>query len=101
MTEHVPFVEMFQKEEKQEKGSRFLARFLAGLLAKIYEVFPLECTTCNEAMQIVAFITNPYHARRILERLKFSTNLYGSESFIEKEWDNESHLSPFTEDGFP
>ena len=55
-------------------------------------------------MKIVAFITNPYHAKQILERLKFSTNLFGPElgpePFVEKEWENESQLFPFTEDGF-
>lgn len=96
VTEHVPFIEMFQKEEKQEKGSGSWAK----LLTKIYEVFPLECTMCNETMKIVAFITNPYHAKQILERLKFSTKLFGPEPFVEKEWENESQLCAFTEDGF-
>ena len=96
MTEQVPFIEMFQKEEKSEKGSRAWAK----LLAKIYEVFPLECQMCKETMKIVAFITNPYHAKQILERLKFSSHLFGPEPYVENEWGNESQLCPFTEDGF-
>ena len=51
-------------------------------------------------MKIVDFITNPYHARQILERLKFSTKLFGPEPFVENEWENESQLCAFTEDGF-
>ena len=48
-----------------EKSNRYWAR----LLAKIYEVFPLECE-CGEGMKIVAFITSPHLAKGILARLK-------------------------------
>jgi hypothetical protein len=39
------------------------------LLARIYEVFPLLCPRCGEAMALIGFITERGSIQRILEHL--------------------------------
>jgi hypothetical protein len=41
----------------------------AALLARIYEVFPLRCPGCDSDMRVLAFITDPFTLRQILEHL--------------------------------
>jgi len=53
-----------------EPAHRRAARYAwALLLARIYEVFPLVCPTCGDAMRIIAFITDAPTVRDILVRL--------------------------------
>ena len=78
-----------------EKSNRNWAR----LLARIYEVFPLECE-CGEGMKIIAFITSPHLARQILARLEVSIDPFGPESYDEPGWDEQCQLAPNTPDGF-
>ncbi len=42
----------------------------AELLRRIFEVEPLECPRCGQAMRIVAFITEPQVIDRIVEYLR-------------------------------
>jgi hypothetical protein len=42
----------------------------AELLRRIFEVDPLACPRCGQAMRIVAFITEPQIIDRILEHLR-------------------------------
>jgi hypothetical protein len=39
----------------------------ALLLARIYDVLPLVCPRCGQAMKILAFVTESASVRRILE----------------------------------
>jgi len=51
-------------------GWRSPARYLwAMLLARIYEVFPLQCPHCGAEMRIIAFITETAAVRGILEHI--------------------------------
>jgi hypothetical protein len=93
--EHVPLIEMPDETHAEKKSNRNWAR----LLAKIYEVFPLECE-CGEGMKIIAFITSPYLAKQILTKFKLSTNPFGPENCEEPERDEQCQLTPDTVDGF-
>jgi hypothetical protein len=44
----------------------------ARLIAKVYEVDPLRCTRCGERMTVVAYVTDSFVVRRILEHLGLS-----------------------------
>ncbi len=41
----------------------------AGLIARIYEVFPLPCPICGGQMRIIAFITHSAEIRQILNHI--------------------------------
>ncbi len=45
----------------------------AGLIARIYEVFPLLCPICGGQMRIIAFITYSADIRKILEHIGAQT----------------------------
>jgi hypothetical protein len=45
----------------------------ARLIAKVYQVDPLVCTGCGRRMSIVAFLTDSFAIRRILDHLGLST----------------------------
>ena len=42
----------------------------AFLISRIYEVFPLACPNCGNAMSLIAFVTEPASVARILEHLE-------------------------------
>jgi hypothetical protein len=44
----------------------------ARLIAKVYQVDPLLCTRCGERLSIVAFVTDSFAIRRILDYLGLS-----------------------------
>ena len=44
----------------------------ARLIAKVYQVDPLVCTRCGQRMSIVAFVTDSFAIRRILDHLGLS-----------------------------
>jgi hypothetical protein len=44
----------------------------ARLIAKVYEVDPLLCPRCGERMTVVAYVTDSFVVRRILEHLGLS-----------------------------
>jgi hypothetical protein len=44
----------------------------ARLIAKVYQVDPLVCTRCGQRMSIVAFVTDTFAIRRILDHLGLS-----------------------------
>jgi len=94
--EHVPIIEIPIEPISLEKKSN---RNWARLLAKVYEVFPLECE-CGEGMKIIAFITSPHLAKQILTRFKLSTDPFGAGNYEESEWDRECQLASDTVDGF-
>ena len=83
------------ENESQKKSTRNWAQ----LLAKIYEVFPLECA-CGKQMKIIAFITSPHLAKQILRRLALSQEAFGPESYEESNWDDQCQLTSDTVDGF-
>ena len=39
------------------------------LLAKVYEVFPLQCPNCSAEMKIIAFVTEKEAIKKILTHL--------------------------------
>jgi hypothetical protein len=41
----------------------------AILMARIYEIFPLECPTCGHPMRIIAFVTEPEPVRKFLNHV--------------------------------
>ena len=45
----------------------------ARLIAKVYQVDPLLCTRCGQRMSIVAFLTDVFAIRKILDHLGLST----------------------------
>jgi len=45
----------------------------ARLIAKVYQVDPLLCTRCGQRMSIVAFLTDAFAIRKILDHLGLST----------------------------
>jgi hypothetical protein len=49
---------------------RALRRSWAALIRRIYEVDPLVCPRCGEAMRIIAFITEPKVIAKILRHLE-------------------------------
>ena len=53
-----------------EPAPRRAARYAwAGLLARIYEVFPLVCPLCGAEMRVIAFITDAPTIRDLLVHL--------------------------------
>lgn len=46
---------------------------LGRLIAKVYQVDPLVCTACGRRMSVVAFLTDAFASRRILDHLGLST----------------------------
>ena len=44
----------------------------ARLIARVYQVDPLVCTRCGQRMSIVAFVTDAFAIRRILDHLGLS-----------------------------
>jgi hypothetical protein len=65
-------VEFLRKPpQKQNESSNYLG---ADLLARIYEIFPLQCPSCGESMKPVVFITDPMTVRRTLSQLGLSTD---------------------------
>jgi len=53
---------MLDEVEKTKKVSQNWAK----LIAKIYEVYPLTCSSCGKKIKIVAFVTHAAEIRRIL-----------------------------------
>ena len=49
---------------------RALRRLWAALIRRIYEVDPLVCPRCGQAMRIIAFITEPRVIAKILRHLE-------------------------------
>ncbi len=47
----------------------FKAKNEALLIMKVYEVAPLKCEQCGEAMKIIAYITNATSIHRILSHI--------------------------------
>jgi hypothetical protein len=45
----------------------------ARLIAKVYQVDPLLCVRCGRRMSMVAFVTDAFAIRRILDHLGLST----------------------------
>jgi hypothetical protein len=45
----------------------------ARMIAKVYQVDPLVCTRCGQRMSLLAFVTNAFAIRRILDHLGLST----------------------------
>ena len=43
------------------------------LLARIYEVFPLQCPQCGAQMRLIAFVTDPLAVKTILGHLSEPT----------------------------
>jgi hypothetical protein len=68
MEEHIPQAVLEAPAQKITRSYSW-----AKYLARIYEVFPLICS-CGSAIKIIAFITNPYTAQRILNHLKICSN---------------------------
>jgi len=56
-------------EPPRKRGSASWAR----LIAKVYEVDPLVCRRCGKRMSIVAFLTDAFAIRKILDHLGLST----------------------------
>jgi hypothetical protein len=50
----------------------------ARLIAEVYQVDPLLCTRCGQRMSIVAFVTDAFAIRRILDHLGLSTPQAGN-----------------------
>ena len=50
------------------------ARYLwAVLLARIYEILPLDCGRCGAQMRLIAFVTDPLAVKTILGHLREPT----------------------------
>jgi hypothetical protein len=45
----------------------------ARLIARVYEVDPLRCTRCGQPMSLVAFVSDAFSIRKILDHLGLST----------------------------
>lgn len=45
----------------------------APLIAKVYQVDPLLCARCGNRMSIIAFVTDAFAIRRVLDHLGLST----------------------------
>jgi hypothetical protein len=57
-------------EDTHPASTKSQAHYLwAVLLARLFEVFPLTCPHCGGSMQIISFITDPTHIKRILEHI--------------------------------
>ena len=52
-----------------DADARALRRRWAQLIRRIFEVDPLVCPRCGEAMRILAFVTEPKVIDRILKHL--------------------------------
>jgi hypothetical protein len=50
---------------------------LGEAVAKVYQVDPLLCTRCGQRMSIVAFVTDAFVIRRILDHLGLGTPAAG------------------------
>ncbi len=56
--------------DQRPAAVRAARRRWAELLRRLFEVEPLRCPRCGDAMRIVAFITVPLHVDRILAHLR-------------------------------
>jgi hypothetical protein len=56
--------------DPEPEAVREARRRWAELLRRIFEVDPLRCPRCGEAMRVVAFITDPRIIDRILDHLQ-------------------------------
>ena len=45
----------------------------ARLIQKVYEVDPMVCPKCSHALKVIAVITEPHEARKILNSFSFSS----------------------------
>ncbi len=60
---------MQETVEKITKASRRWAK----LISMIYEVDPLACSSCDQKIKIMTFVTHPEHIRRILRGIGWPT----------------------------
>ena len=73
----------------------------AALIARIYEVNPLICSTCGGRIKIIGFVTHPAEILRVLRRIGWPLQHHEfdpAENF--PEW-TLNQLLPDTADGFP
>jgi hypothetical protein len=85
-----------ETDEKVTKASRGWAQ----LIARIYEVDPLTCSSCGKKVKIITFVTHPEHIRRILRGIGWPISIPEFDPPPEEYCDDISQLNPNTSDGF-
>jgi hypothetical protein len=70
------------------------------LIARIYEVDPLTCSSCGQKIKIMTFVTHPEHIRRILRGIGWPITIPEFDPPPEEHCDGICHLNPSTSDGF-
>jgi hypothetical protein len=73
----------------------------AKLIARIYEVNPLVCSSCGKEIKIIAFVTHSSQIWRILKGIGWPTDIPEFDSEYEIIVWNTCQLVPGTIDGFP
>jgi hypothetical protein len=90
------------REETVEKTKK-VSQTWAKLIARIYEVDPLTCTSCGKKIKIVAFVTHTAQIRRILSGIGWPTEVPEFDPYRDPEPSiyEVCDLVPGTKDGFP
>jgi hypothetical protein len=73
----------------------------AALIARIYEVNPLICTSCGGKIKIIGFVVHAAEIHRILRGLGWSIKTHEFDPPYDLRCDNISQLVPGSDDGFP
>jgi hypothetical protein len=57
------------EEPEEQRPKKKASRSWAMLIARIYEMLPLQCSRCNAPMRIIAFVTEPATVTKILDHI--------------------------------
>ena len=87
---------MQETKDKVAKASRGWAQ----LIARIYEVDPLICTSCGHKIKIITFVTHPEHIRRILRGISWPLSIPEFDPSPEEFIDDVCQLVLGPHDGF-
>ncbi len=88
------------KAEVVEKTKK-VSQTWAKLIARIYEVDPLTCSSCGKKIKIIAFVTHSAQIRRILSGIGWPTAIPEFDPYAEPEPIYDAcDLIPGTKDGF-
>jgi len=87
------------RQETDEKVSK-ASKGWAQLIARIYEVDPLTCSSCGQKIKIMTFVTYPEHIRHILRGIGWPIAIPEFDPPPEEHCDDICQLDPNTPDGF-
>ncbi len=88
------------RQETDERIAK-VSRGWAQLIARIYEIDPLTCSSCGQKIKILTFVTHPEHIRRILRGIGWPIAIPEFDPPPEEHCDDICQLVFKIYDGFP